>query len=199
VAAGNSYGDFSFSGQALTSGPVLVEYDPNGNVLWVRQAGTLSAFWTGLGVSAVGTVVGSLGTGGTLTWAGSVFTAGPNGQLYAALTAESDGAPRWVRLLPGTNGSGYVLAVDPTGQVALAGFPDESCVEALVLKYNLAGDLLWSRNFRPTDCSHGEVWPQAVALSGRNVVVTGYMDGTTDFGFGPITRSNSDFILNLNP
>lgn len=160
--------------------------------------------FAGLGTSAKGTVAASLFyDSGSVFWAGVNYPAPPGGGAYVLLTAEADGRPGWARPLPPRGYGNYNLAVDPAGQVApisiLNPDPSERCNAMRVLKYNLAGEFLWSRDFTPTDCATGTILPRGLAISGHNVFVVGFMDGRADFGFGTISRMNSSFILNLAP
>jgi hypothetical protein len=89
-----------------------------------------------------------------------------------------------------------MIAVDPPGQVAIA-FRMPSCRGTTVKKLNLAGTELWTRQFKPQDCN-GKVDPAGIALSKHNVVLSGAMAGTVDFGRGEVPEA-AGFLLELAP
>jgi hypothetical protein len=72
-----------------------------------------------------------------------------------------------------------------------------SCRGTTVKKLNLAGTELWTRQFKPQDCN-GKVDPAGIALSKHNVVLSGAMAGTVDFGRGEVPEA-AGFLLELAP
>ena len=74
------------------------------------------------------------------------------------------------------------------GPLTSAGGPD-----VFVAKYTAAGAPLWARRAGSTG---GDM--KAVAVDGQgNVVVTGYFQGTVDFGAGPLTSAGGYDIFVL--
>jgi hypothetical protein len=60
------------------------------------------------------------------------------------------------------------------------------CGSSRVEYWDLAGDPLWSRTFAPVDCQ-GSVSLFGVSISNGDVVLSGAMRGTVDFGTGEIS------------
>src|SRR5262249_44525094 len=88
------------------------------------------------------------------------------------------------------------MAMDPAGQVAIAG---ASGCGMGVTKYNLAGDLVWSRTIAPASCG-GTIETTSIAIAGHDVVVSGQFKGAVDFGTGVQTAASPQgFLLDLQP
>jgi hypothetical protein len=94
----------------------------------------------------------------------------------------------------------YAVAVDGSGNVVLAGGYQytQGQWDILVAKYSAAGAPLWSRNYGSTA---NDVGFGVAADRGGNVLVTGYFQGTINFGGGPLTSAGltDGFLLNLGP
>jgi len=94
------------------------------------------------------------------------------------------------------DGAGAVLAIgaqrggtlDFGGGPLIVSEPDD----IFLLKLDAAGDHVWSRRFGITgDQDGGDV----VANAGNEVIVTGFIEGTTDLGNGVLTSSGLDDVL----
>ncbi len=100
---------------------------------------------------------------------------------------------------------GRELAVDAAGNVYLAGFftgtvdfgggplMSAGSLDVFVLKLDASGGFLWNKRLGSTGADECE----GLALdSSANVVITGYFNGTVDFGGGPImSAGNQDIFL----
>src|SRR5206468_8342088 len=110
VAAGSASQTGSAFGHAFQGGPFIVEFDRSGTSIWVFEFTGATGHFTGLGTSAVGTVVAAARLAGAYPF--GAFN-GLSGDVL--LTIESDGTPRWERELFTEDGPGWRLAVDPAG------------------------------------------------------------------------------------
>jgi hypothetical protein len=110
----------------------------------------------------------------------------PSGFFLA--TVEADARDRWVRVLP----AGSVdLAVLPAGQVAvISNLPD--CGGPEVLRYNLAGDLLWSKAYPDAGC---DARFTGVGILPDDVLVSGMAQASVDFDSHALPAGG--FLLDL--
>jgi hypothetical protein len=200
---------FDPSGNIIAGGYGLFKLDPNGNPLWHLPGGT-GGTMAMVATSPAGTAVGVGYYSGTLRWGSESLSS--SGGLFA-FVAESGGQPRWAKRLATSQPYilNYQLAIDPTGQL-VAGGPAANCVSSItgasawfVVKYDLAGDFLWSKELAPVNCNDGVstvgVWSLAIAPS-REIFVQGLFGGTVNFGLGPVTASGSyysTFTIGLDP
>lgn len=164
----------------------LGKYDPDGNLMWIRQLGT-SANDKGLGVStdASGNVYLSGQTSGSL--------AGDNtGSIDAFLGKfDSAGALMWIDQF-GTDGqdAGLGVSVDDIGNVYIVGLMEEG--DAFVSKYEDTGDPLWTRQLGTSSLD------QAYDVSADgfgNVYIAGRTDGSLG---GPNAGGRDAFVSKYN-
>jgi hypothetical protein len=171
--------------------PLVLKYDRDRQFLWLVQLPGLDGDVFSVRTSALGTVVAAGAFNGETTFGSDILSHPPGGNLWGTmlLTIEPDGTPRWARQLAEERLQlPYEIpriAVDPPGRVAVAyNLPD--CGGKRVEYWNLAGDPLWSRSFAPVDCQ-GSVQFYGVSISNGDVVLSGAMRGTVDFGTGEIS------------
>ena len=181
--------------------PFILELDRQGQPVWLDTLKGAQPAFDAVGTSAKGTVV-ALGTvSGSFTWSGQRFDSGPAQPIV--VVAEASGAPR-LAVRPGLP-TAYVLAVDPAGKAAIAGTNDS---RTDVAEYDLAGDLLWTKQL---DGDHTrESGPNGLrvqcgaVLANHDVVFLGNFHGTESFGGPTLTAThpfgNGDgFLLDLAP
>jgi hypothetical protein len=176
--------------------PLVLKYDSQGRFLWLVQLLGLDGSVSSIRASALGTVVAAGCFDGETTF-GSDFLSHPpsgDGQGRMLLTIEPDGQPRWARQLD-EGQLGPILAVEPTGKAAVA-FRLPNCNSIKVEYWNLAGEPLWDRTFAPVDCQRS-VTIRGIAVSNHDVVLSGLMNGTVDFGTGKISDANG-YLLQLS-
>jgi hypothetical protein len=154
-----------------------------------------------IGATAIGTVVAVLNHNtGFLSFAGTTADAtGKRGGVFIAV-AESDGRPRFGRNVGYSIGA-LGASVDPAGRLAVltgAGFCGDT-----VWRWNLAGDLLWSRPVSSICNASSGVWTSSIATdpTSHDVLVAGGMWGTVDFGSGPVASRGGvdDFVVDIAP
>jgi competence ComEA-like helix-hairpin-helix protein len=139
------------------------------------------------------------------------FTSVGGSDLFVAKFKGTDGRNVWASSFEGTwEDMGKCLTIDPHDNVLITGyftgtldFGDNqlSCTgrrDIFLVKFNGAnGHHIWSRSFG--GC--GPNWDSARAYSiaaskSGNLVITGYFNGTLDFGGGPlISKNNNDVFV----
>jgi PKD repeat protein len=172
---------YTYDGQTFAAGQhLLLRIHDDGHLVWWRP---LPGEARALSTSAAGTVVLILQAPASFTWAGHPV---PSGFFLA--TVEADARDRWVRALP----TGAIdLAVLPAGQAAvIANLPD--CGGPEVLRYNLAGDLLWSQAYPDAGC---DARFTGVGILPDDVLVSGMAQATVDFGTHALPAGG--FLLDL--
>ncbi|MFP2905427.1 DNRLRE domain-containing protein [Pyxidicoccus sp. 3LFB2] len=172
---------------------VLGRLGADGTVQWAKGVGqTLNH----VAFSQLGTAV-ALGTGDFVTWAGQ-DTQGPPTFL---ITAEPNGAERWIRR---TTGTAYGLGVDDAGSARVliasgdfTGTPAPTGRPLALVRINLDGNHRWTTWMsRLTEDFEFAVQPHlALASDGRSFVFGAY-SGTASFGGFTLQSSDSrDSVL----
>lgn len=185
-----------------------------GKHVWSQSFGDTSQQWAeDVAVDAAGStvVVGQYG-GAAFTLGGASLPA--SNYYYNLYIAKLDGAGAhvWSRGLPGVSDDdfGFVryerrLAVDGSGNILIAGnyhgAPDFGCGplaqatgSIFVVKLDGAGRCVWSRGFPG---AHVESPRIAVDGTGR-VAVSGFFNGTLDFGGGLLSSAQGLFLAKLS-
>ena len=176
---GRTLQPFSFGGQTFSASQhLLLRVHEDGSLVWWRS---LPGDVPALSSSAAGTVVLILHATTAFSWGGQAEPAG----TYLA-TLEENSTDRWVRPLPA---GARDLAVLPAGQVAvIANLPD--CGGPEVLRYNLAGSLLWSQRDPELGC---DATFTGVGILPQDVVVSGV--ARAQVSFGTKTLPKGGFLL----
>ena len=219
-AAGNVYitslytNFIDFPGVTLTSVAeydiYVAKYSSSGVLQWAKSfGGLLNQLSVGLAVDSSGNVIftgyfnGAFDVGGgSLTFAGGL-------DVFVA-KLDANGNHLWSKRFGDGNAQiGYAVAVDPSdnviitgGMVGAANFGGSTLVSAglndiFVAKFSAAGAHLWSKRFGD---SADQVGRGITTDASGNVIVTGSLAGTVDFGNGPIAnQGGSDaFLLELD-
>ncbi len=195
-----------------------------GNHLWSKRLGGTSQFDHTEGRAvATDPVTGDLAVVGklmgTADLGGGPLTA-VNGEHMFVAKYRANGTHVWSRLINSGSQYGYGVAIDGSGNVYVAGefqgsvdFGGGALVSAndathawpdiFILKYSGSdGSHLWSKRFG--DLGSDRASAVAVDAAG-NTVITGYFDGTVNFGGGPLTANSSMygghdiFVVKLGP
>jgi uncharacterized protein (AIM24 family) len=201
VVAGAVQGTVNFGGGSLTSisyvDLFVAKYDGTGRHLWSRRVGSTDTSNTASGV-AVDTKDNVLVTGsftGTADFGGQSLTSagGPDIFLVKYSTA---GNRLWARRF-GSAGTdrGYAVAVDTSDNVVVTGFftgtadfgggPLTSAggADVFLAKYSPDGAHLWSKRFGGSSRDTA----LALAVAGSDIVLTGFFEGTANFGGSNLT------------
>ncbi|GAH42330.1 unnamed protein product, partial [marine sediment metagenome] len=175
----------------------LFKYDSDGNVLWSRQPGSTSSEYYG------SVAVDSSGNAYLSGWtSGDLAADNAGGWDVFLVKYNSDGNVLWSRQT-GSAGHDYVYAatVDALGNAYICGSTKGDLAatnagydDVLLIKYNSAGDLLWSRQIGTPEVDEGR--GVAVDASG-DVYVTGETSGNlarTRIGY-----DDDVFLLKYDP
>jgi hypothetical protein len=181
----------------------LARLDPTGNVLWSRVFPiSAQTYVEAVAVDAAGDVVLAGELTGTLDLgAGPLVSEGSWDPFVARFDAA--GGTLWSRRFGDAELQNVLgVACDGAGDVVLAGSfdgtidfgtgplsavdgPESNAIYAA--KLDPSGAALWSRAFVSAQLM--SPWSLAVGPGG-DIVLSGYFDGTTDFGAGPVTASD---------
>jgi hypothetical protein len=105
----------------------------------------------------------------------------------------------------GGNQRGFSVATDASGNVIVTGYFEGSAdfgggslvsaggYDLFVAKFNAAGTHLWSQRFG--DASDTQYFPDVATDGSGNVIVTGYFQGTVDFGGGALVSAGASDIF----
>ncbi len=211
VITGTIFANATFGSTTLvlagTQDGFIAKYDPSGNLLWARPAGS-TAFGEGQGLA--NDAAGNLYVSGYFT--GSILSNG----VAIPSTGSSDlflskyspaGSLIWMRTAGGTGQEmGRDLAVDPQGNVIMTGtftgtatFGQTTLTSAggtdmFVAKYDSAGNLLWIRSGGGTG-TEDSLGADLTTDRMGNVFVTGAFQTTAQLGSTALTSAGSDDVF----
>jgi hypothetical protein len=195
-SAGNIYqcgatNDNLFTNLVFSYDPFLVKYDSAGNMLWSRQFGTSADdFATSMAVDGAGNVYVKGDTYGDM--------GGPNagGSDIFLTKFDSSGNQLWSRQLgTSTTESSSGMCASPAGSLYFVGSSygnlggtNAGFGDAIVAKYDSAGNLLWTRELGSSveDAAFG-----VCADAADNVFITGYTDGN----LAATNKGGHDFFI----
>jgi hypothetical protein len=215
VVLGILRGSVNFGGASLTSaggGDIyLVRYAADGTLSWARRyGGTQNEVPKGIAIDAAGNVVITGFFAGSVNFGGATLT-GTSASGFLAKYSPA-GTHVWSRRLTSTSSldEGTAVGVDGAGNVIVAGgfygtvnFGGGSLTSAgaediALLKYDSAGNFLWSRQIRGT--TYDLVLGLSVDTTTGEFVTSGYFAGSADFGGGNLTSAggNDAFAARYN-
>ena len=196
------------SGQLTSAGSTdifVAKYASNGTPLWSRRIGSTAG--------DVGKAVAFDGSGsvyitgyfrGTVDFGCGSLTSGGTNAFLAKYS--STGLCTWAKKLstaPGLD-EGTALAVDMSGNVVVGGIVYQTSdfgggpltsaggADIFLAKFSSAGTHIWSRRMGGT----AEDWVNRLALDGTgNPVMTGYFNGSVDFGGGGLASAGGKDIF----
>ena len=219
--AGNAYlvggfeGAGTFGGETLTSSGssdgFIAKYDPDGNVLWARQAGGADGDKTydvALGNAGDPVVVGQFR--GVATFGAIPLQSAGQTDVYVVRYSGADGTVQWASQI-GADGAEYGrgVAVTAAGTVyATGGFENSILVgsdvltsagftDVFVAQLDPDGGLVWGRRAGGDGFDFGE----SVATNSVYAYATGYVDGDGTFGDEPFTTAGGQdgYLLAYDP
>ena len=178
----------------------VAKYDADGVHEWSRRFGNPS-FNQGLAVAvdASGNAAVAGRFEGTVDFGGGNLVSAGSADIFLA-RYDAGGVHEWSRRFGGANNDvGESVAMDPSGNLVVTGsfqktvdFGGGNLVSAgtadiFLVKYSKSGVHRWSRRFGGNSFDVGE----AVAVDGSgNVMMTGYFNGTVDFGGGNLVSED---------
>jgi hypothetical protein len=203
--AGMLYQTSNFGGSNLTSAGsadvFLVKLSPAGAHLWSRRMGGTAEEWVfGLAVDGNGNPAITGHSTGTADFGGGSLAGTGGKDIFVAQYSGSSGAHLWSRRIGGSlDDVGRGVAIDGSGDVVVTGYFASSSVnfgsgamansggaDMFLVKYSSDGSALWSKRFGSSLSLDEKSFGVAVDPLG-NVLMTGTVVGTIDFGGGSLT------------
>ena len=204
-----------FGGGALFSAggsdAFLAKYSTTGVHLWSKRfGGAGNDNGLGVGTDAAGNVIVTGTFDGTVDFGGGGLTSAGLRDIFVAKYSPL-GLHLWSARFGGSGDDVvYSLAVDPAGDLAVAGkfqgsvgFGGAVLTSAggddafLVKLAGASGAHLWSKRF---GAASGDIATSVAVDGSSNVVVAGYYAGSVDFGGGPLASLGYDvFVAKYSP
>jgi hypothetical protein len=220
IVTGRFRGTVDFGGGPLTevvgaiprsrSNDIFVaKYDHNGNHVWSQSFGdTLEDQGFSVVADGLDNVIVTGFFKGTVDFGGGPLTEVGTGTFVRDIFVvkfDSNGNHVWSKRFGASSGDeGQSIAVDGSDNVIVTGFfhntvdfgggplTSAGSQDIFVAKYDPDGNHLWSKRFGQIDIDPG----YGVAVDGsNNVIVTGYIRNTVDFGGGPLTSAGCSDIF----
>ncbi|MFH1226696.1 MAG: SBBP repeat-containing protein, partial [Planctomycetota bacterium] len=192
---GSTGGDLDAGGPGTWSGGAdlfVVKYDPDGNLLWLKQLGTAADDYArGIAVDTAGN---SYVTGYTN---GGLDGINAGGTDLFVVKYDTNGNWQWTRQLGTTaDDEAYGIAVDADGNIyavgdtegGLDGNTNAGETDIFIVKYNFAGAKQWTKQCgtSKSDSARG------VTLDTNGIYITGWTYGGFD---GNTNRGGADILL----
>jgi hypothetical protein len=215
VVTGPFQGTVDFGGGPLTSAHsndiFVAKLDSSGDHLWSKRFGG-AGYQQGCAVAidSAGNVVVAGEFESTVDFGGGPLTSAGSYDIYVA-KLDANGDHVWSKRFGDAEGQNAIsMAIDSAGNVAITGqmngtvdFGDGPLAGAggtsiYVAKLDPNGDHVWSKRF---ENANGQSALATAVDSAGNVAITGYMNGTVDFGGGPLTGAGGTdiFVAKLDP
>lgn len=189
----------------------VAAFDDTGNHLWSKRFGDAN-MQVGLSVAADGSgdIIVTGYFHGTADFGGGLLTSAGAADIFVA-KFDSNGNHLWSRRFgDGDDQSARSIAAEGSGDIVVTGhfngttdfgggpLTSAGGYDIFLAKFDSDGNHLWSRSFGDADSQFGV----SVVRDGfGNIIVTGYFNGTTDFGGGPLTSAGGYdvFVARLDP
>ncbi len=211
VVVGEFQGTVDFGGGKLTSAGncdiFVAKFNSSGSHLWSQRFGDAAGNQRDpqIAIDATGNVVVAGWFDNTVDFGGGILTSAGGHDIFVAKFAP-DGSYFWSKDF----GDGYDqwatgVAIDAAGNVVVPGgfqgtvnfgggeLTSAGDFDIFVVKFTSDGSYLWSKSFGDTLYQR----PTNIAIdAARNVVLTGYFDGTVDFGGDSLeSKGYSDIFM----
>jgi len=215
VVIGGFYGSIDLGGGPLASqggyDALVAKYSPSGAHVWSRGlGGTADDYGYGVATDSAGDVVVTGYFQNTADFGtGPLASAGASDVFVAEYSPA--GAPRWARRAGGSGSEdGRAIAADRDGNVLVTGtfqgsvdfgggpLTSNGSRDLFVARYSPSGVHLSSRRYGGVT---GEQSCAVAADPTGNPILAGYLQGTVDFGQGPLTAAGDRdvFLTRLLP
>jgi hypothetical protein len=214
VMTGVLRGTANFGGGTLTangSGDVFVaKFDPAGNHLWSRRFGDgMHQGGDHIACDSIGDVFITGASNGTINFGGSDLVSAGDTDVFIT-KFDSAGNHLWSKRFGNSvTQRGVGVAVDAQGDVALTGTSSGGTINfggsnlsgtdnVFLVKFDGLGNHLWSKMFGDGLTQYGA---RPAVDSNDNVVITGGMNGTANFGGGALSSSGSEdvYVAKFDP
>jgi hypothetical protein len=208
IITGILRGTVNFGGGALTSAGIndvfVAKFTSSGAHVWSKRFGDSNNQFSTAIAASDGSVIVAGNFQGTINFGGGALTSAGDYDGFIAKFG-SDGAHQWSKRF-GDASSQYVAgtAADESGNVTITGgfngtvnfgggaLTSAGSYDIFVAKFMSDGTHLWSKCFG--DASYQQGYAVAADASG-NVIVTGYLAGTADFGGGALASAGGNDIF----
>jgi len=211
LITGNAQLGADFGGGLLAGGSFLAKFDANGNHLWSKTFANPAAS-TGRSVAADGSgnVVFTGRLFGAADFGGGPLTSAGQEDIFVA-EFDASGNHIWSKLFGDTNiQEGNSVATDGSNNVILTGYAwgttdfgggpltSGGAGDVFLAKFDASGNHLWSQLFSAVDDQAGK---SLAVDAGGNIVITGFINGSVNFGGGPIASAGGPdiFMARFNP
>ncbi|NIO27869.1 MAG: T9SS type A sorting domain-containing protein [Candidatus Latescibacteria bacterium] len=215
IVTGYFSGTVDFGGGPLTSAGssdiFVAKFDPCGTHIWSHRFGDADGqFALSCTVDSMGNIVVTGEFWGTVDFGGEPLTSAGAKDIYVA-KFDASGNHLWSQRF-GDAGSqvAWSITTDSPGSVIVTGYFDNTVdfgggiltsaglLDIFVVKFDSGGNHLWSQRFG--DATNQRAYSVTVDDSG-NVVVTGFLEGTVDFGGGILTSAGLEdiFVAKFDP
>lgn len=208
LVTGNFQGTVDFGGGNRTSGGsndiFVAKYNSAGVHQWsVTYGGSGTDAGGAVDVDNSGNVYSTGFFTGNVTFGGDLFF-GQGGNDIVVQKHSPAGSLLWTQMAGGpSNDTGSAIAVDASGNAIVAGgfggtttwgvtLSSNGGTDVLLAKYNTSGTLQWASGYGSVNGDQG--YGVAVDPTG-NIVMTGYFQGSADFGGGALSNQGSDVFL----
>jgi hypothetical protein len=209
IVTGELNGTADFGGGPLTSAGgadvFVAKFDINGAHLWSKRFGsTLNQIGYSVATNASGDIVLTGELNGTADFGGGPLTSAGGVDIFVA-KFDAGGNHIWSkRFGDGSAQGGTSAAMDGAGNVIIEGelngtadfgggpLTSAGGVDIFVAKFDAAGNHLWSKRYGAAS----DQLCNSIDVDGSdNIFVTGELNGTTDFGGGPLTSAGSTDVF----
>jgi len=216
IFTGAFLGAVNFGGSSLSSAGksdiYIAKLSSQGAHLWSKRFGDGSAqLANSIALDPAGNILVAGEFAGSLDLGGGALTSAGSHDIFLAKFSPS-GAHLWSKCFGSEEyQSGQCVAADRSGNVIITGcfegdadfgggaLASANAFDVFLAKFDPAGNHLWSKRFGDGANQYG--WSIAVENSG-NILVTGGISGTIDFGDGALTSAEGStdiFIAEFDP
>ena len=189
----------------------VAKYSSTGGCVWLKRFGSSSQdFAAAIAADSSGNIVLTGNYKGTIDFGGGSLTSGPTYPDIFVAKLSATGSQLWSKSFGSTSSDkGQGVAVDSSSNVILTGYFNGTVdfgggpltsfgLSTFVAKYSASGAHQWSKVFAGTNSNLGN----GVATDRNgNVGVTGWFQGTVDFGQGSLSNAGGleAFVAELAP
>jgi hypothetical protein len=189
----------------------LSKYDVNGNLIWIKNAGTFDCDNCGCGIMKITIdntgnlyIIGEMSDINTFTIGNTVMTSWNQDYDIFIAKYDSSGNPLWAKSFGGhMEEDGYGITADMNGNVYITGSFASSIIsfdstiltnlhsgksDMFIAKFNTSGDLLWAKSAGGNDF---DIASCIVVDSSSNVYISGSF-------WSPFIVFDSDTLMNSN-
>jgi len=183
----------------------VAKFDADGNNLWYNDYGDYyNQAWATVAADGSGNAVLTGYFFGTVDFGGGPLTSAGGSDLFV-VKFDANGAHLWSQRFGDEEfQSGGPIAADDLDHIVITGglygtldfgggpLTSAGANDVFVAIFDSGGDHLWSGRFGDVDEQYGT---SVAAYGAGNIVLTGVLAGTANFGGGPLTSAGSDDIF----